>query len=638
MSLPHLTLNHYQEQNFEGTNLQGLSFPGIWHRANFRNVSTGSPSLILRCRQAFTFLLAFCAGFITSYAGATFGILFREPDPKIWLLGLTIGLLLSLFFSITLRSGLNNALSILSFATIFLIVIAVALFDDPNFASFIVMSLIIIGGSIAGSVGLATSITIIQAWFMPIACSIFGLIVGSSFGLPSDLPYSDILWMISLSIPVLSLGSYLGHHTRRQDSRYEILKNLAINLSTWKSTSFQGSDLTAADFTNAKLCFTDFRTATLIRTRWQNSTFQQNNLQGSYLANPIIRHLVTTLDGQGENFDYLDLRGVNLDNAKLMGASFIGANLSNATLKGADLSNAKLAQAQLYGADLSEAILTGAYIENWGISPETQLDSVQCDYIHLRLPTEDNPDPYRKPDNRDETFSANDFTDFIAPILNTLKTYKQRTLSPTPASTLTKTLDLYHREGIDPIAAAISLHELIDQNSPAQIEILSIEGVDKKIRIQANIAILADPSQLNSQYFDRYNQLTTQPNPSLQTLFDTLATQNVRLRSLEAQIAAATDSPLSYSVVPVPSTTSPRRSALQRKLDRLNKAIEQQNQHLDNWEIELEAANNQWTTELDEATRTRLQRQIKQLETNLETGEENLAELEQKLIENQTQS
>lgn len=635
MSLPSPTPNHYQEQNFDGTNLQGLSFPGTWHGANFRHVNTGSPSFVLRCRQAFALILAFCAGFITAYAGATFGILFQAPRPDIWLLGLIIGLLQTIFFNITLRNGLNTALSSLSFATIFLIVIAVALFPDPNFAGYIVMSPLIIGGSIAGSVGLATAITIIQAWFLPVSCSIFGLIIGSLFGLPEDLPYSDVLWMLALSLLVLCLGSYLGHHSRRQDSRYKILQKLAINISTWKSTSFRGSDLTAADFSDAKLCYTDFRTATLARTRWQNATFQQNNLQGTYLADPIIRHLVTTLDGQGKNFDYLDLRGVNLDNAKLMGASFIGANLTNATLRGADLSNAKLAQAQVYSADLSEAILTGAYIENWGISPETQLSFVQCDYIYLRLPTEDNPDPYRKPDNREEIFNVNDFADFIAPILNTLRTYKQRTLSPIPAYTHSKTLDLYHREGIDPIAAAISLHELIDQNSPAQIEILSIEGVDQKIRIQANIAMLADPSQLNSQYFERYRQLTTQPSPNLQALFDRLSTQHVQIRSLEAQIAAATDSPLSYSVVPSPSNAPPRRTALQRKLDRLNKAIDQQHQNLDDWEIELEAANTQWAIELDEATRTRLQRQIKQLEDNLETREEKLAELEQKLTDTQ---
>ncbi|NET40188.1 MAG: hypothetical protein F6K19_51020 [Cyanothece sp. SIO1E1] len=336
------------------------------------------------------------------------------------------------------------------------------------------------------------------------------------------------------------------------------------------------------------------------------------------------------MDGQEQNFDRLDLRGVNLDNANLTGASFIGADLSNATLQGANLTNAKLAQAQLYGADLTGAILTGACIENWGISPETHLDAIQCDYIYLRLSTSDNPDPYRKPDNRDEIFQPNDFTDFIAPILNTLKAYKRQTLPPTPDSTLSKTLDLYHREGIDPTAAAIALQELINQNSQAQIQILSIEGIDQKISIQASITTLADPSPLNTQYFQRYNRLVTQPKPDVQALFEKLATQYIQIRSLEARIDAATDSPLSYVAIS-PEDTSPRRSAWQRKRDRLNKAIAQQNQRLDNWEIELQAANDQWDTEMDEASRTRLQRRIKQLEDNLAAGEEKLAELERQL-------
>jgi uncharacterized protein YjbI with pentapeptide repeats len=110
----------------------------------------------------------------------------------------------------------------------------------------------------------------------------------------------------------------------------------------------------------------------------------------------------------------LNLRELNLRDANLQDASLIGTDLSDATLQNANLSGAKLAQAQLYQANLNEACLTGAYIETWGISTETKLEDIKCEYVYMRLPTKDDPDPCRKPDNRQETFKPGDFADFIS--------------------------------------------------------------------------------------------------------------------------------------------------------------------------------------------------------------------------------
>jgi hypothetical protein len=292
-----------------------------------------------------------------------------------------------------------------------------------------------------------------------------------------------------------------------------------------------------------------------------------------------------------------------------------------------------LVQTQLYKADLTGAILTGAYIENWGISPQTQLNNIDCKEIFLRLPTEDNPDPYRKPDNRDETFQDNDFINFIAPLLSTLKASQQQSFSTTAP---TKTLDLHHREGIEPTAAAIALYELTQNHPEARIQILTIAGVEQKIRIQASITSTADPSTLSDTYFQRYNQLqklSQQPGQNLESLFNTLAAQHQQIiLTWEARIAAATDSESSLSTFNPDTTRPSRRSANQRTHDRLVKAIDQQHQHLDNWETELQAVNDQFAGELSEGDRVILRRQIEQLENKLETGEQDLATLEQKLF------
>ncbi|BAZ70821.1 hypothetical protein NIES4106_56180 (plasmid) [Fischerella sp. NIES-4106] len=118
----------------------------------------------------------------------------------------------------------------------------------------------------------------------------------------------------------------------------------------------------------------------------------------------------------------------------------IGADLSEANLQDADLSRAKLVQTQLDGTDFTGATLTGAYIEDWGITTDTKFDGVRCEYVYMRLPTKENPDPLRKPDNREEVFADGEFGDFIKPIVDTL--------------------DLYHNQGVDPRAIAIAFKQL----------------------------------------------------------------------------------------------------------------------------------------------------------------------------------
>ena len=530
--------NHYQSRNFEGFDIRGQVFPGSWHHANFSRITSGPTSTFQRLRQTFTLFLAFLAGFITAYAGSTFGLMFQDLNTSFWILGLVVGFLLVLFFGTALRNGLTAALGVLSFVTAFLIVITVAL-ASQDIAGLTALSTLTIGGSVAGSVGLAASITLIQSRPLSLACSTLGLIIGSSFSLPFDFTHRDILWILAFSLPVLSLGTYLGHCTLQDDSRYKLLRNLAIQISTWHSTSFRTSDLTGANFSQAKLRFTDFRNANLTRTYWYNATFFQNNLQG----NPTIRRLVTTLDGHGKIFDRLDLRGVNLDNADLTGASFIGADLSHATLKGANLTNAKLVKAQLYETNLSGAILTGAYIENWGISPETDLASIQCDYVYMRKPTEDDPDPCRKPDNKYEIFREGDFAAFIAPIIKTLATYQKQNVDPRELSVSAKTLDLYHYEGIDPSATAIALQRLAEQHPEANLQIVSLEGRgDEKIRVQATVADEVDRSELSEAYSQSYREIKSLPYADLQLLLKGMEEKDARIRSLEQMVTTALSS------------------------------------------------------------------------------------------------
>jgi len=521
-------------------------------KADFTEIIAGPLPLFECSLKLLAFFLAFVAGFISAYSGVLLGVLL-EADT--WIYGFAASTIILLFLYIFARYGLSAPSGNFSFLIIFVIISAVALVPKAAPAA---LSAIAISGPIASIVGIAASIAITRSQLFVVVSSVLGLIICAVGGFSLDIysPLAEYLGLIFGGCIALGFGTHMGRSARLKKTRYMMIHSLAISFFEWCSTSFKNSDLTLANFSKASLRHTDFSNATLTRTRWHEATFHQNTLKGTYLENPIILQLVTTLEGQDANFDRFDLRGVNLDGASLVGASFIGANLTNATLKGADLTNAKLTQTQLYGADLTGAILTGAFIQNWGISSNTIFNEVECEYVYMRLPTSQDPDPCRKPDNRNETFRPGDFNDFIAPIIRTLDAYQQQNSDPRNLI-IPKTLDLYHYEGIDPSAAAIALQQLIENNPNASIEVRSIEGHGyQKIRIQAQVSDEANRSQLNASYFGHYNDLRTLTYPDLQTLFSSIKSKDNRIRNLEVMLMNALGSDRFYAETQQPNTAT----------------------------------------------------------------------------------
>jgi uncharacterized protein YjbI with pentapeptide repeats len=364
-------------------------------------------------------------------------------------------------------------------------------------------------------------------------------------------PISEWLVLsIAGAITVISLGlsAYIGFRVIAEDRKYFLIRTLAVTLSSLGGTQFRGTDLTDADFTQATLKSADFRKATLKRTCWfQVQKLDRARLEGTYLENFHVRQLAVSKDGRNQNYDRLDLRGLNLKNAKLQDASFSGADLSEATLYNANLSDTKLVQAQLYKADLTDACLTGAYIQDWGISTDTRLEGAKCDYIFMRLPTRDDPDACRKPDNKNEFFKEGDFSDFIAPIVKTLDLYRQQNVDPRRMASTLRTLDLFHHEGVDPSAAAIALKQLAEQYPEAGIEVVALEGRgEEKIRLQARVTGESDRSRLSAEYFEKYQEIASLPYSDLQSLLAAMAEKDERIRSLENMVMTAMKSDKFY--------------------------------------------------------------------------------------------
>jgi len=280
------------------------------------------------------------------------------------------------------------------------------------------------------------------------------------------------------------------------------------------------ADLVDADFREAILRNTDLRRANLTRTLWMESRYLDRARVGStYLVHPKIRQLVTTGSGQDQNFDGLNLGGINLQGSNLQDASFIGTSLNYANLLDADLSRARLKQTQLNGAILTRAVLTGAYIEDWGITGTTNLSSVHCDYVFMRVPTKENPNPLRKPDNLLEMFNSGEFCDFIQPYIDIL--------------------DLYHSQDVDPRAVSIAFGKLSQRHPEANLEIVAIEKRGKNsLNLKVQVKPTVSKSELSAEYFSDYNQIKALP---IQVRL--LVEKDARIRSLENMIDTALKQP-----------------------------------------------------------------------------------------------
>ncbi|EKU98266.1 putative low-complexity protein [Leptolyngbya sp. PCC 7375] len=565
MSRPPRHQTNFQGQDFQGQTLVGADFSFADIRganfnqamligANFSHAKTGLPTFWVMNFVLLTSLLSILAGLISGYAGALVGDLVTIQKVGRAIFGAIFLILFIPYVFVVIRKGLGSTLTIcVEIAAGFLVALlaflpgsAQDLLTGANF------SLLALGGILAGVGNIAIAIALNELIGLPkskpwlISLAIVGIIVGILFGVRE----SDISYLIAglVGLSNILLGLYVGFQALVGDSRYQLILKSAIMLVMQRGTRFCNANLTDANFTQANLCNADFCQAILTRTNWlEAQNLNKSRVEDTYLVNERILKLLIHREGAGESFENLNLQGLNLQVANLQDASFIGANLSETTLEGANLTGAKLKQTQLYQSNLTGACLTGAYIQDWGISTNTQFEGIICDYIYMQLPTKDDPDPCRKPDNKQETFKPGDFANFIAPIIKTLDLYQQQNVDPRRMATTYKTIDLFHHEGIDPSAAAIALKQLAEQYPEAGLEVVALEGRgDEKIRLQARVTGETDRSQLSAEYFDKYQEATALPYGDLQSLLAAITEKDQRIQSLENMVMTAMQSDKFY--------------------------------------------------------------------------------------------
>ncbi|MEO1399911.1 MAG: pentapeptide repeat-containing protein [Cyanobacteria bacterium J06635_1] len=515
--------------------------------------------------------LAAIAGLIVAYASGWIGgllgieqvpesynrLVFRVSSPITLVILIGCG-------GLIVRRGLGRALSL--FATVFVVAIVLVFWAAGQETAEAITALILqstaIAAILAGTAVGALAVTVARLMYrrgaFPLVgiSTLLGAIAGISEALTTFANTKDFYtnpWVTygvgGVIVPAaFGLSGYISTRALAGNRKYFFTQAMAVRLSSLGGTCFRGANLSAADLSQASLKRADLREANLTQTRWHHAqALDQARLEGTYLSDPQIRALVVTQRGTGQLYDRLNLRGLNLEGADIQGASLIGADLSETDLRGANLTDAKLAQAQLYGADLTGATLTGAFIENWGISTDTRLTHIRCDYVYMQLPSPQDPDPCRKPDNRQEMFQPGDFEDFIAPIIKTLDLYQQQHLDFHQVATTYKTIDLFHHQGIDPSAAAIAMQQLVNQHPEAGIEVIALEGRGReKIRLQARVAETVDRSQLSAQYFENYGQLSNLPYGDLQALLAGVAEKDEQIHQLGEMLEKAIQQPRFY--------------------------------------------------------------------------------------------
>ncbi|MBD2509318.1 pentapeptide repeat-containing protein [Nostoc muscorum FACHB-395] len=522
--------------NFSYADIRGANFTNVnLRKANFSHAKAGlQEPWKIAYLALISLLFLVLSGFFSYLTDYFLPLTFKASSLEKQIASCTTLILLIAFFLSTILQGVGAGLEAFAFAFTGTVAVAasvrggtVAAFTGAAVVGLTVAVVIILAVAFAGvvaafseTVAATGAIVVIVALASPVAISF------ARFGSGKIIVVIVIIIAaLALAFAVALFSIYIGWRAMKGDEKYALIRNIALTFAAIEGTSFCGANLTNADFTAATLKSTDFRNTILINTCWHQAKMLDRVRPGStYLQNLQVRQLLVTGEGQDKNFYRENLRGINLQSANLADASFIGADLSEANLQDADLSRAKLKQTQLDGTDLTGATLTSAYIEDWGITNTTKLHGVRCEYIFMRLPTKEDPDPLRKPDNKQEVFADGDFANFIKPIFDTL--------------------DLYHNQGVDPRAVAIAFKNLAENHPEAQLEIVAMEkrGEDK-ILLRAKTAAGSDKSQLSAEYFDDYNQLKAL-SQSQQLL---LVEKDKRIISLENMVDTALKQPKFYT-------------------------------------------------------------------------------------------
>lgn len=201
------------------------------------------------------------------------------------------------------------------------------------------------------------------------------------------------------------------------------LSDTSLNRANLKYANLIRTRLTRANLSGANLKYANVSDANLIQANLSDVNLRYANLDRANLLDAKLTKA---------NLEDVDLESTNLKGVCFVGTNLTGVNLSNRNLSNQDLSKANLTNAILQGVEalgtnFSGAILTGACIEDWNINSQTNLESIQCDYIYLERSYSEEIQKFiftnRLPHDLNQIFAPCEFTNRYQKILETVELY-----------------------------------------------------------------------------------------------------------------------------------------------------------------------------------------------------------------------
>lgn len=433
--------------DFSGADIRGTDFSGaILRNANFSHAKAGLQRRWAISLFLLSLLLSTFSGLLCAIGGSLLGFLLVDPNrpQENVYVALTSLIVLSIFFLVAVRKGVATAcvfLGVTVAATVMaavswagIVAVAwtgVATTQGGAMASAQLVAVVVTGtvgvlgvafGSVVVTTTAAVSGTIAGLIALALTISTAGAIAGTVSVTAASVNIIPGTMAATMAVLVIVIATWVSSRALFGDMKQSWINNIAIAIATKYGTNFHQADLTDADFTQARLKNTNLNQAIITRTCWfQVKKLHLASVKTTYLENLKLRQLLITKDLHNQVYDNWNLQGVNLQGANLQDASFIDANLQDSNFQDADLSRAKLVQTKLDKTNFRGANITGAYIQDWQITPDTNLNEVKCDYIFMRVPTPENPNPCRQPSNWEATFAAGEFSQFINPLTNVYK-------------------------------------------------------------------------------------------------------------------------------------------------------------------------------------------------------------------------
>jgi uncharacterized protein YjbI with pentapeptide repeats len=222
---------------------------------------------------------------------------------------------------------------------------------------------------------------------------------------------------ISIALLYASWSIYISYEvSKKKNPKYQIIWDRVIAYAALGGTSFKGTDLTRANFTNSDLRTANFyQVKSIDLVRWEGvKNIHFANFSNTIMKDPKVRDLLVNLsyiyhntktglemrvsyqgaDLRGANLIGANLKGINLEDADLSGADLTntnlgGANLKNvkllgATLGGSNLQDASLMLALFDGASLRDANLTGACLDITRLRESKDIEGIKCDFFFCK--------------------------------------------------------------------------------------------------------------------------------------------------------------------------------------------------------------------------------------------------------------